>query len=59
MINTIFIEAVANGFIVHENFEPFDHHRHNAPTISKRRVFNIKKQLNNYINKSIGNEPTG
>ena len=49
-ITTIFIEVVANGFIVNEDYQvnPRESIRPN-----KQQVFNTKKQLFNYISKNL------
>ena len=47
---SLLIEAVDNGFIVHEN-KGADYLRNEA-SLNNRKVFNTKDQLNEFINKS-------
>jgi len=49
-MNAFLIEVVENGFIVNEGFSLYGNAMHE---IGKRRVFESKKALNEYINEAV------
>ncbi len=50
---SILIQVVDNGFIVKEDFPEFPDMRRSSPEVMKRKVFNTKKSLFNYISENL------
>ena len=51
--SVILIEVVENGFIVKEDYKECNSGIDIRTIIPKKKVFNTKKQLNNYINDNL------